>query len=102
MIPLGSQDQRPNESQSRGKSSRSPTADRDEGCPGTPNVTRDLSGLGVTDQAGKSVHSAQVESTASTHISGQVQGGTPETEPFHSTAKGQDNKKTRYSIGTCA
>ncbi len=103
MIPSGSQDQRPNNNdQSHGKSSHSPTADCDEGCPEMPNVTRDPLGPGVTDQAGKTVRWAQVESTVSTRISGQVQDGTPEAEHSHLTAKGQDDKKTRYPASTCA
>ncbi len=82
MIPSGSQDQRPNDNDpSHGKSSHSPTADCDEGCPEMPNVTRDPLGPGVTDQAGKTIRLAQVESTVSTRISRQVQTVLPRQNP---------------------
>ncbi len=77
---------------------------------GTPNVTRNpmgaqasYEGRGVDDQAGKSVHSAQVESSVSARISGQDQDDAPQERtsgPLSTT--GTDDEKTRYSIGTGA
>ncbi len=69
-------------------------ADRDAGHPEALKEMRCLSGSGVTDRAGKSVRSAQVESAVPARISGQVQDSTPETETSHFTAKDSDDRKT--------
>ncbi len=80
-----------------------------EGRLGTLKVTQDpmeaqasYEGQEVGDRAGKSILMAQVESSVSTHISGQDQ----DDAPWERTAgslpmTGKDNKKTRYSVGTC-
>ncbi len=81
-----------------------------EGRLGTPNKMQDPMGVqasyegrGVGDRAGKSVHSAQVESSVSAHISGQDQDDAPRERTAGSLpATGKDDKKTRYSVGTCA
>ncbi len=77
---------------------------------GTPNITRNpmeaqasYEGRGVGDQAGKSIHSAQVESSVSTHMSGQDQDDAPREHTSGSPPMtGKDDKKTCYPIGTCA
>ncbi len=81
-----------------------------EGRLGIPNVTRNpmeaqasYEGRGVSDQAGKSVHSAQVESSVSACISGQDQDDAPrECTSDSPPATGMDNQKTRYPVGTGA
>ncbi len=60
-------------------------------------------GWGVSDRAGKSVHSAQVESSISARISGQDQDDAPQERTAGSPpTTGKDDKKARYSVGTCA
>ncbi len=81
-----------------------------EGRLGTPNETQDpmgaqasYEGRGVGNRAGKSVHSAQVKSSVSARISGQDQDDTPRERTAGSPlVTGKDNKKARYSAGTCA
>ena len=97
----------PSRDQSRGPHPQKHELLTSEGRLGTPNEMQDPMGVqasyegrGVGDRAGKSIHSAQVESTASTRICRQVQGSTSEAESSCLTAKGQDDKKTRYSVGT--
>ncbi len=80
-----------------------------EGRLGTPNETQDprgarasYEGWGVSDQAGKSILMAQVESSVSARISGQDQDDAPrERTAGSSPATGKDDKKTRYSASTC-
>ncbi len=100
----------PSRDQSRGLHPQKHELLTTEGRSGTLNITRDpmevqasYEGRGVSDQAGKSVHSAQVESSVSAHISGQDQDDAPwECTSGSLPATGEDNKKTHYSVGTCA
>ncbi len=81
-----------------------------EGRLGTPNETQDpmeaqasYEGREVSDQAGKSVHLAQVESSVSTCISGQDQDDASRERTAGSPpTTGKDDKKACYSAGTCA
>ncbi len=81
-----------------------------EGRLGTPKVTQDpmgaqasYEGRGVSDRAGKSVLTAQVESSISARTRGQDQDDAPRERTAGSPlATGKDDKKTRYSVGTCA
>ncbi len=60
-------------------------------------------GRGVSDRAGKSVLMAQVESSVSAHISSQDQDDAPRERTSGSLpVTGKDDKKTRYSVSTCA
>ncbi len=60
-------------------------------------------GREVGDTTGKSVRSAQVKSSISAHISGQDQDDTSQERTAGSPPMtGKDDKKTRYSVGTCA
>ncbi len=81
-----------------------------EGRLGTPNEMQDpmevqasYEGREVGDRAGKSIHSAQVESSVSARISGQDQDDASwERTAGSPLATGKDDKKTCYSAGTCA
>ncbi len=81
-----------------------------EGRLGTPNATQNpmearasYEGREVGDDTGKSVHSAQVKSSVSARISGQDQDdASRECTAGSPLPTGKDDKKTRYSAGTCA
>ncbi len=82
-----------------------------KGRSGTPKETRvpmepkgSFTGLGVDDETGKSVLTAQVESSVPACISGQDQEAAPRRQHTSSSplVTGKDDKKIRYSVGTCA
>ncbi len=82
------------EDRSQGKIPWSTGARCDAGRPETLKATRDPLGPGVTDQAGKTVHSAQVESAVPARINSQDQDSTPAVHTSHSTMKGQNKDDT--------
>ncbi len=100
----------PSRNQSRGPHPQKHTLLMTEGRLGTPNETQDpmeaqasYEGREVGDETGKPVHSAQVKSTISARISGQDQDDASRERTAGSPlATGKDNKKARYSVGTCA
>ncbi len=100
----------PSRDQSRGLHPQKHELLTTEGRLGTPNETQDpmevqasYEGRGVGDRAGKSVHSAQVESSVSARISGQDQDDAPRERTAGSPPMtGKDDKKACYSAGTCA
>ncbi len=81
-----------------------------EGRLGTPNITQNpmeaqasYEGREVSDDTGKSVHSAQVKSSVSARTSGQDQDDASRERTAGSPlVTGKDDKNTRYSAGTCA
>ncbi len=97
----------PSRDQSRGPHSQKRKLLTTKGRSRTLNKTRIPTGSqgphmgqGDSDEAGKSVHSAQVESSTS------ARGGHGDA-PWECTSgslpvTGEDDKKTRYSVGTCA
>ncbi len=100
----------PSHDQSRGQRPQKHELLTTEGRLGTPNATQDpmgarapYEGWGVGDETGKSVHSAQVESSVSARTCGQDQDDAPrECTAGSPPATGKDDKKARYSDGTCA
>ncbi len=101
----------PSHDQSRGPHPQKHELLMTEGRLGTPNETQDPmeaqasnEGRGVGDlHAGKSVLTAQAESSVSARISGQDQDDAPRERTAGSPlVTGKDDKNARYSTGTCA
>ncbi len=101
----------PSRNQSRGPHPQKHELLTTEGRLGTPNANAGPYGerefptraREVGDATGKSVHSAQVKSSVSARISGQDQDDTSRERTAGSPpATGKDDKKARYSAGTCA